>query len=217
MKNYLRIGAITLFLALMLTTFFSTKMYFKEKAERQRTEANFQISQKAVEYYATESGKLAARSLVYEVSQKEIVNDVFEIKKYIKEANVKPKEVQSFSQTEIVQEFTYKDKLQDSMLVNIVNNQHQLIKNYEKIKNLTYKDDWLSISANIYPNDSFALYYHNKDSIIQLVHWGDRYNKYGKKKPKWMFFYSKRLTQSVYSLNPHSNIAFTRFITVQHK
>ena len=206
-----------LFVALGISTFVSTKMYLKEKAERQRTEANFQISQKAVEFYATENGKLAARNLVYEASQKEIVNDVFEIKKYIKEAKVKPKDVQSFSQTEVVQDFNYKDKLQDSFLVSIVNKQNQLIKNYEKIKFLNYKDDWLRISANIYPNDSFSLHYQNKDSIIQVVHWGDRYNKYGKKKPKWMFFYSKRLTQSVYSLNPHSKIAFTRFINIKRQ
>lgn len=150
-------------------------------------------------YYFTKSGTEAAKTPVLEYKQKELYRILPEVKQKVKELDIKPKRVESYSETSVASGIEITVPAKDSTIK----------KNDSVIqgKYFNYADAWYDVEGWII-QDTMNLKISSTDTIYQVVSRGDRL------KP-WLWFFSRRqLVQTIQSANPNNKVLYSRYIKV---
>jgi hypothetical protein len=151
-------------------------------------------------YYFTKSGKEAAKTPVLEYKQKELYRILPEVKQKVKELDIKPKRVESYSETSVASGIEITVPAKDSTIK----------KNDSVIqgKYFNYADAWYDVEGWII-QDTMNLKISSTDTLYQVVSRGDRLNP-------WLWFFSRRqLVQTIQSANPNNKILYSKYIQIK--
>jgi hypothetical protein len=197
MKQKAAFGLIFLFICFVCFEY--AKLYYKEKRERERITESFKASGEKLNYYRTQSGKLAAQNQALQLRYNELQQIFPTVMDEIRNLDVKPKLVTQYSETVVKQEKEILTKLRDSIICDTI---HARVFNYQ--------DNYYSVNG-IAIGDSQKVHISSLDSLVQVVYKGERI------KPAFWIFSRRKLEQVITSKNPNSKIIYNKTIQIEKK
>jgi hypothetical protein len=197
MKNN-NVLIIVTFLMLLFgyTTFEYAKKYFAEKKGKNRLENSIVDAGKALQYYKTKNGQLVAKNNVLQLKYSETKSIYPKIIEEIRNLDIKPRNVHHYTETVLSNEKNIITTIRDSLIYDTI---HARVFNYN--------DPFYTI-AGIAVGVTQKVHIKSRDSLIQVVYKGERYNP-------WLWIFSKRkLQQSILTKNPNSKVEYCRHIEI---
>ena len=171
-------------------------LYYKERKEKNRVVMSLAASTDSLHHYRAKNNMLVAKSNAMQLKYDELKTTFPEIIQQIKNLNVNPKQVNSYSQTVIHQEKELVTHLRDSVIHDTI---HARV--------FDYKDDFYTVKG-VAVGDSQHVSIASTDSLIQLVYRGERVHP-------WLWIFSPRkLQQVIASTNPNNRIQYNRTIQI---
>lgn len=197
LKTYLIIAAVALFIGLCTTVGILYNSWQKEKAERQRFENNFDVSQKGSKQWQDKYGKSVSESKAYVLTIAELKEYRKQDTKTIKDLKIKhPTQVSTVGTTTTV---PFVAAVKDSLI-------HDTIRPC-----INFRDDYAQINGCITSNGAFSGTFSTNDTI----------STYGSVVyRKWLIFRCRlfgieSIKQTVTSKNPYTHITASEYIILK--
>ena len=176
------------------TTYQYARNYFEMKKEKSRLENAMIDAGKQIQYYKTKNGQLAAKNNALLLRYNEVKNIYPGIIEEIKNLDIKPRNVEHYTETVVQQEKQIITKIRDSLIRDTIH-----------AKVFDYQDSFYTIKG-IAVGDTQQVHIESRDSLIQVVYRGKRY------KP-WLWIFSRRrIQQSILCKNPNAKVVYSRDI-----
>jgi hypothetical protein len=187
------------FITITFCVFILTYLFIKVSLENKQLKWSITANNSEIAYFKTQNGTFAAKINAQELSVKQLKTEIIN---EIKNLNIKPKNVYNYSETVIKSEKQIITAIRDSIINDTI-----------KAEVFNYCDPFYSISGFQFNNEQI-INISSIDSIIQVVHKGDRLSISGRKYPKWFFLVPRRLQQSIENKNPNNKIVFAKYINI---
>jgi len=202
MSAHFKQVSIMLLAIVLLLYITAQSLIYQYKAEKDKARIidNQVTLNDSLKYYRDRAGRETATGKTLQYSINELNLLIPEVKTILHDLKIKPRRVESISETSISQhkEISVPAKDSNFRINNIVT----------PVKLFNYRDPWYNFSG-ILLNDSVSLKISSTDTLIQVVSWGNR-------KHWWLWFFSKReLIQTIQSRNPYNHIVFSKFIKIK--
>jgi len=191
--------AITYFIVLCLTMLIAIGygyLLHKEKQTTKRLLQNVATCNKQQEYYKTKNGLSAAKNDVLQHTSKELTIAEPKLVKELEDLNIKPKRMESSSETATETNYSIKTGLQDS-----------ITQDSTRVHFFRFNNSWFSIRG-MAKGDTQTLAIRWVDSLLQVVYRGRR------KHPYLWIFSPRILEQVITSKNPNTTIIFNKTIQI---
>jgi hypothetical protein len=169
-------------------------MHQKQKSER--LTGDFQAMNSKMVYYKTQNGTIAASNQALQVKVNELAIVYPKAETELTNLSVKPKRVQTYSESALVEDKEIHTTIRDSLLKDSV-----------IAHTFSFHDDFYTVKG-IQIGDSQLLKIHCIDTIIQVVYRGKRIRP-------WLWILSARTLQQVITAqNPNTAIVFNKTIQI---
>lgn len=173
------------------------KKYYNERNDKNRLQESWVAANTQLQYYKAKNGDLVAKNNVLQLKYNELKTVYPEIIDEIRNLKINPKRVEHFSETVIHEQKDIVTSLRDSVIYDTV-----------PVRVFNYKDEFYTVNG-IAIGDTQKVHIESRDSLIQVVYWGERY------KP-WLWIFSRRkLQQVVECKNRNCIIEYNRFLQVE--
>jgi len=170
--------------------------YYKQKETSDRLLQNCKALNGSLDYYETQNGTIAAKNQALQVKVSELAAVFPKAEKELANLDVKPKRVETYSESGLVQDKEIHATIRDSLLPDSIH-----------AKNFSFHDAFYTIKG-IQIGDSEKLNIHSIDTIIQVVY-------HGKRIRPWLWIFSSRTLEQVISAkNPNTSIVFNKTIQI---
>lgn len=180
------VQTVIIWLFLLFVTGSSLNLYFKANSRVNRMEENLKAVNEKVEYFKTRDQHNAARITAQELTISELRRIHPAIISEFKNLYIPPRLAQSYTKTSQTLQAEIKAPIKDS--IPAVTGINTVAREPEKIKVLKYRDKWISIFGELYP-DTAKIKVLAKDTIFTAIHRGER------RRP-WLWVLSKRKLQT---------------------
>lgn len=197
MKIKTRLGIYAIII-LTVAVFTLSWLYRNSLEEKGRLKDNQNSLLSEIKHYVTKDSLNVASVEKLTLSNHEFKTHNEGLVKTVESLNIKVRRLQSVSETAISSDYTIKTRIKDSIRWT------DKSKPPDTLKCIDHKEKWLQIKGCIEKKE-FSGSIHIPDTIIQIVHRVPRkflFIKYG----------TKAIRQEVLSKNPHTSIAFTKYI-----
>jgi hypothetical protein len=170
--------------------------YYKQKKTSDRLLQNCKALNGSLDYYETQNGTIAAKNQALQVKVGELAAVFPKAETELENMDVKPKRVETYSESAMVQDKEIHATIRDSLLPDSIH-----------AKSFSFRDAFYTIKG-IQIGDSEKLNIHSIDTIIQVVY-------HGKRIRSWLWFFSPRTLEQVISAkNPNTRIIFNKTIQI---
>jgi len=199
MKN-INIKLLGIIAVMGIIMFFLGKGYINQSKNYSRLEKSFIAANQEIQFYKSKNGQMIAKTSVLELKASEVGKIYPDVEKEEKNMKIKPGRMKIYSETGTEQQKEIKPPLTDTIIVI----KHDTI----KTKGFNYTDTWTRIKG-IVLNDSMNVNYSSIDTVISILHKGDRIHP-------WLWIFSKRkIEQAILNKNPNTKIIYNRTIKIE--
>jgi hypothetical protein len=170
--------------------------YYKQKKTSDRLLQNCKALNGSLDYYETQNGTIAAKNQALQVKVSELSSVFPKAETELANLSVKPKRVETYSESGVVQDKEIHATIRDSLLPDS-----------SHAKSFSFRDDFYTIKG-IQIGDSERININSIDTIIQVVY-------HGKRIRPWLWIFSPRTLEQVISAkNPNTKIIFNKTIQI---
>jgi hypothetical protein len=170
--------------------------YYKQKKTSDRLLQNCKAMNGSLDYYETQNGTIAAKNQALQVKVGELAAVFPKAETELENMDVKPKRVETYSESGVVQDKEIHATICDSLLPDSIHT-----------KSFSFHDAFYTIKG-VQIGDSEKLNIHSIDTIIQVVYQGKRIRP-------WLWIFSARTLEQVISAkNPNTRIIFNKTIQI---
>ena len=188
-----------IFLFVCFVGFEFGRLYFKEKKEKNRLQNSFAAAESTISYYKAKNGELVAKSAALELRYHEVEQIYPQIIEEIKNLGIKPRHVNTYTETVVKNEKEIITRLKDSLVMDTL-----------RARVFDYRDNFYTVRG-IAIGDTQKVHITSRDSVIQVVYKAKRYHP-------WLWVLSRRKLEQVITFkNPNSIVQYNRTIQLSRR